>query len=383
MRALDGITVLALEHAVAAPFCTRQLADMGARVIKVERPGTGDFARGYDSRARGLSSHFVWTNRSKESLALDLKHPEAAPILAALVAKSDVVVQNLAPGAAARLGLGWSALHAAHPRLILCDISGYGRHSSRKAYDLLVQAEAGLLSVTGTEEAPSKAGISVADIAGGMYALTNILAALIERGRTGQGRHIDISMLEATAEWMGYPMYYATDGASPPARAGAAHPTIFPYGPFRAADGDVILGLQNPREWRVFCDAVLRDPALADDPRFASNGDRAANAADLRRRIEAVFADLPAAEIMERLDAAGIGNARLNDMAALWAHPALAHRWTEVESPSGPLPALQPPGQDAARMDPIPALGAQTRAILDELDIDPAVVDRLAADGAI
>lgn len=377
MGALDGITVLALEHAVAAPFCTRQLADMGARVIKIERPGSGDFARGYDTRARGLSSHFVWTNRSKESLALDLKNPEAAAVLDALLAKADVVVQNLAPGAAARLGLGWEVLHKAHPRLILCDISGYGQASDRKAYDLLVQAEAGLLSVTGTADVPSKAGISVSDIAGGMYALTNILSALIERGRTGQGRHIDISMLEATAEWMGYPMYYAMDGAPPPHRAGAAHATIFPYGPFRASDGEVILGLQNPREWQAFCNLVLCDPTLCDDARFATNHARAENAATLRMLIEGSFADLTCAEVMARLDKAGIGNARLNDMADLWAHPALADRWTEVDSAAGPLPALLPPGQNTARMDAIPTVGQHSRAILTELGISPEVVERL------
>ncbi|MGB3406777.1 MAG: CaiB/BaiF CoA-transferase family protein [Jannaschia sp.] len=383
MPALTGITVLALEHAIAAPFCTRQLADMGARVIKIERPGQGDFARGYDTRARGLSSHFVWTNRSKESLTLDLKHPEAGPILAALVAQADVVVQNLAPGAAARLGLGWEMLHAAHPRLILCDISGYGQASDRKAYDLLVQAEAGLLSVTGTPDAPSKAGISISDIAAGMYALTNILSALIERGQTGRGRHIDLSMLEATAEWMGYPMYYAMDGAAPPPRAGAAHATIFPYGPFHASDGEVILGLQNPREWQAFCTTVLGQAALAQDPRFATNHARAGHADALRTIIEDTFATLTCAEVMARLDGAGIGNARLNDMAALWSHPALAQRWTEVDSASGPLPALLPPGQTQARMDPVPSVGEHTEAILTGLGIARATIDRLRADGAI
>ncbi|MDB2407859.1 CoA transferase [Jannaschia sp.] len=383
MHPLEGITVLALEHAVAAPYCTRQLADRGARVIKIERPGTGDFARGYDTRARGLSSHFVWTNRGKESLALDLKHPEAAAILTSLVAKADVVVQNLAPGAAARLGLGWEALKARHPGLILCDISGYGPGSDRKAYDLLVQAEAGLLSVTGTPEAPAKAGISVADIAAGSFALTGILTALIQRGRTGQGRHVEISMLHALAEWMGYPMYYAMDGAPPPARAGAAHPTIFPYGPFRAADGEVILGLQNDREWQAFCARVLQQPELATDMRFASNADRAAASEALRGIIERIFAPLSCATVMARLEKAGIGTARLNDMAALWAHPALAEAWTEIDSPAGPLPALHPPGLPDAMSGAVPGLGQHSRAILRECGTPDAVIDALAAAGAL
>ncbi|WGH78909.1 CaiB/BaiF CoA transferase family protein [Jannaschia ovalis] len=380
---LAGLTVVALEHAVAAPFCTRQLADMGARVIKIERPGTGDFARGYDTRARGLSSHFVWTNRSKESLALDLRHEAAAEVLDALVDRADVIVQNLAPGAAARLGLGWDAVHARNPRTILCDISGYGAGNDRKAYDLLVQAEAGLVSVTGTPEVPSKAGISISDIAAGMYALTNILSALIARGVSGRGRHLDVSMLAATAEWMGYPMYYAMDGAPPPARAGAAHATIFPYGPFAATDGEVIFGLQNSREWQVFCRDVLGDATLAEDARFATNHARAANAEALRALIEGAFAGLTCDAVRARLDAAGIGNARLNDMAALWDHPALAGRWREVESPAGPLPALLPPGQAEARMDPIPALGQHSRAILAELGLSEDRIDALAAEGAI
>src|SRR5690606_24247741 len=260
-RPLDGVTVLALEHAIAAPFCTRQLADLGARVIKVERPGSGDFARAYDTRVRGLSSHFVWTNRSKESLTLDLKHPEAKGLLAKLLERADVLVQNLAPGAAARMGLSFEALHAQHPKLIVCDISGYGSdgpYRDKKAYDLLIQSESGFLSVTGSPDEPAKAGASVADIAAGMYAYSNILAALIERGRTGVGKRIDISMLEAMAEWMSFPLYYAFDGADAPPRAGAAHATIYPYGPFEAGDGkSVMLGLQNEREWQVFCARVL------------------------------------------------------------------------------------------------------------------------------
>jgi itaconate CoA-transferase len=372
---LQGLTVVTLEHAIAAPYATRQLADLGARVIKIERPRVGDFARAYDSRARGLSSHFVWTNRSKESLTLDLKHPEAAPILKALVERADVVVQNLAPGAAARLGLSEAALRPHHPRLILCDISGYGGsgpYRDRKAYDLLIQSEAGFLSVTGTPEQGVKAGISIADIAAGQAAYAGILAALLERGRTGLGRHLDISMLEAMAEWMGFPLYYAMDGASPPPRAGAAHATIFPYGPFMAGCGRAVMfGLQNEREWAQFCAGVLEQPDLAVDPRFDSNAKRSAARAELTARITEAFAALDAETVTARLDSAGIGNARVRDMAELWSHPQLAarDRWREVASEAGPLPALRPPsGGD--RMDPIPGLGANTDAILEELGYD-------------
>ncbi|RYZ08091.1 MAG: CoA transferase, partial [Comamonadaceae bacterium] len=263
-RPLDGITVVSLEHAIAAPFCTRQLADLGARVIKVERPGSGDFARDYDQRANGMSSHFAWVNRSKDSVTLDLKQPEARDVLGELIAGADVLVQNLAPGAAARMGLGYEALSAAHPRLVVCDISGYGNdgpYRDKKAYDLLIQSEAGFLSVTGTPEAPCKAGNSIADIAAGMYAYSGILAALLQRQGTGRGSHVDVSMLEALGEWMGFPMYYAYDGAAPPPRSGAAHATIYPYGPFETGDGrTVMLGLQNEREWKLFCDKVLLQP---------------------------------------------------------------------------------------------------------------------------
>jgi itaconate CoA-transferase len=388
MRPLDGITVVTLEHAIAAPYCTRQLADLGARVIKIERPGVGDFARAYDSRTRGLASHFVWTNRSKESLTLDLKHPDAAGILADLVARADVVVQNLAPGAAARLGLSEAALRPAHPRLILCDISGYGGdgpYRDRKAYDLLIQSEAGFLSVTGTPEQGVKAGVSIADIAAGMYAFSGILAALLDRATTGLGRHLDISMLEAMAEWMGFPMYYAIDGQSAPPRAGAAHATIFPYGPFAAGDGRAVMfGLQNEREWAVFCDKVLGHAGLATDPRFDANVRRVANRDALTEIIHAGFAPLTAEQVVERLDAAGIGNARVRDMAELWAHPQLAARgrWQQVASPAGPLPALRAPtGGD--RMDPIPALGEHTDAILTELGRSPADIAALRAAGAV
>ncbi len=388
MRPLAGLTVVTLEHAIAAPFATRQLADLGARVIKIERPGTGDFARAYDSRARGLSSHFVWTNRSKESLTLDVKHPEAARILAALLGKADVVVQNLAPGAAARLGISEEALRPTHPALILCDISGYGAdgpYRDRKAYDLLIQSEAGFLSVTGTPEEGVKAGISIADIAAGMYAYSGILAALYERRATGIGRHLDISMLEAMAEWMGFPMYYALDGAAPPPRAGAAHATIFPYGPFRAGDGrSVMFGLQNEREWAIFCAKVLDFADLATDPRFDANAKRVANRGPLTEIILAAFATLDAAVVVERLGAAGIANARVRDMAELWSHPQLAARgrWREVDSSAGMLPALLPPaGGD--RMDPIPALGAHTDTILAELGYDQNAIAALHDVGAV
>jgi itaconate CoA-transferase len=396
MRALEGITVVALEHAIAAPFCTRQLADLGARVIKIERPGAGDFARGYDTRVKGQSSHFVWTNRGKESLALDLKHAEAPSILAKLLGTADVLVQNLAPGAAARLGLSFDALLGEHPRLVVCDISGYGDdalhpgpYRDKKAYDLLIQSESGFLSITGTPEEPTKAGCSIADIAAGMYAYSSILAALIERGRTGKGRRIDVSMLESMVEWMSYPLYYAYGGAEPPQRTAAAHATIYPYGPFPAGDGrTVMLGLQNEREWQVFCERVLEQPDLASDPRFASNAARTAARQELREIIVAAFAQMNTEEVVARLDAAQIANAAVNTMAEVWAHPQLQARgrWVEVGTPAGPVPALLPPGvRDAsdARMDAVPALGQHTAALLAELGYGRADIDRLCAEGAI
>jgi len=392
IRPLDGITVVSLEHAIAAPFCTRQLADLGARVIKVERPGAGDFARAYDSRVKGQASHFVWTNRSKESLTLDLKHPDALAALKALLGRADVLVQNLAPGAAARMGLSFETLNPLNPRLIVCDISGYGAdgpYRDKKAYDLLIQSEAGFLSVTGTPEAPAKAGISVADIAAGMVAFTGIQSALLLRARTGQGSAIDVSMLEALAEWMSYPLYYAFDGAPPPPRAGAAHASIYPYGPFEAGDGGtVMLGLQNEREWKVFCEAVLQDAALATDPRFGTNARRNEHRAALRARILGVFAELSTPQVIARLDAAQIANARLNDMADLWAHPQLQARgrWTTVGSPAGEIPALLPPGQSNAfdcRMDPVPSVGQHTESILRELGLGDEAVAALRAAGAV
>jgi crotonobetainyl-CoA:carnitine CoA-transferase CaiB-like acyl-CoA transferase len=392
-RPLDGITVVTLEHAIAAPFCTRQLADLGARVIKVERPGVGDFARAYDERVQGLASHFVWTNRSKESLTLDVKYPDAQKVLAQLLAGADVLVQNLAPGAAARLGLSFEALHEKHPRLIVCDISGYGDdgpYRDKKAYDLLIQSESGFVSVTGTPDEPCKAGPSIADIAAGMYAYTNILAALLQRAQTGRGQHIDISMLESLVEWTSYPLYYAFDGAPPPPRTGAAHATIYPYGPFPtgADGGSVMLGLQNEREWVNFCDKVLQRPELARDPRFTGNAKRVAERSALRGIIVETFAPLTAPQVVERLEAAQIANARVNTMHEVWEHPQLKARgrWREVGSPAGPLPALLPPGSwddGDPRLDPVPGLGEHTDALLAELGVDAATVAALRAANAI
>lgn len=374
-RPLDGITVVSLEHAIAAPFCTRQLADLGARVIKVERPGVGDFARAYDQRVDGMASHFVWVNRSKESLTLDLKQPAALAVLKQLLTTADVLVQNLAPGAAARMGLGFDELSKTLPQLIVCDISGYGEdgpYRDKKAYDLLIQSEAGFLSVTGTPEEPSKAGNSIADIAAGMYAYSSILAALLQRGKTGKGSHIDVSMLESLTEWMGFPMYYAYAGAAPPPRSAASHATIYPYGPFAASDGTVMLGLQNEREWLVFCEVVLAQPALAKDPRFDSNARRNEHRDALKAIILAAFAGMSTSDVTRKLDEAQIANARMNSMAELWAHPQLKarERWRQVGSPVGDIPALLPPGRVNSfeyRMDPVPAVGQHTHAILREL----------------
>jgi itaconate CoA-transferase len=372
-RPLDGLTVISLEQAIAAPYCTRLLADQGARVIKVERPDGGDFARAYDTRVRGLASHFVWTNRSKESLTLDLKDPRAVAALSRILGEADVFVQNLAPGAVERLGLGPAELRAANPRLVTCSISGYGTGGpaeQRKAYDLLIQAEAGFLSVTGTREHMAKAGISIADIAAGVTAYHSILAALLHRGRTGQGDHIEVSMLEAMAEWMGFPMYFAFDGAPPPPRNGAGHATIYPYGPYDTVDGGVFFGLQNDREWAAFAETVLERPELAADPRFKGNAGRAGHREILEPILVGVLSSLSTGEAIARLERAGIGMARVNDMAALWAHPQLAarDRWREFGSPAGPLPALKPVSGAGwePRLDPVPALGEHTEAILAE-----------------
>jgi itaconate CoA-transferase len=391
MRPLDGVTVIALEHAIAGPFCTRQLADFGARVIKVERPGVGDFARSYDQRVRGLSSHFVWANRSKESLTLDLKHAEARNILVKLLDRADVFVQNLMPGAAARLGLSYESLCGQHPRLIVCDISGYGAdgpYRDRKAYDLLIQSESGFVSITGSPDEAAKAGCSIADIAAGMYGYSNILAALIQRGKTGKGSRIDISLLESMVEWMTYPLYYAFNGNAPP-RTGAAHATIYPYGPFLAGDGKmVMLGIQNEREWTVFCDQVLHKPALAQDERFSSNSRRNAARRDLYAIIVGVFSQLSSREVITRLDAAQIANARMNDMRDVWQHDQLKarERWVEIATPAGKIPALLPPGMPGVctpRMDAVPGLGEHTETILKELGYDNDAISRLREEKAI
>ena len=391
-RPLDGITVVSLEHAVAAPFCTRQLADLGARVIKVERTGSGDFARDYDNRVRGQSSHFVWINRSKESISLDLKQDSAKAVLMELLSRADVFVQNLAPGAIARMGVGYSALRSQFPRLIACDISGYGEdgpYRDKKAYDLLIQSETGLLSITGTPDAPSKAGNSAADIAAGMYAFSSVLSALLLRAHTGEGSHIDVSMLESLTEWMGYPLYYAFEGASPPPRTAASHASIYPYGPFQAGDGGtVMLGLQNEREWKAFCEMVLHLPALCTDSRFASNARRNENREALKDLILCTFAALTSQEVIDRLDSAQIANARMNDMAAVWAHPQLAarKRWQAVDTPAGSVPALLPPGRSnryTPRMDAVPAVGEHTDSILLELGRSREDIAALRASRAI
>jgi itaconate CoA-transferase len=391
-RPLDGITVISLEHAIAAPFCTRQLADLGARVIKVERPGAGDFARAYDERVAGLASHFVWANRSKESLTLDLKQAAALSALKTLLKMADVLVQNLAPGATARMGLTASELQRDNPGLILCDISGYGNdgpYRDKKAYDLLIQSEAGFLSVTGTPDTPSKAGSSIADIAAGMYAYSNILAALLQRQKTGLGSSIDVSMLESLAEWMSYPMYYAYQGASPPKRSGAANATIYPYGPFKAGDGaTVMLGLQNEREWLAFCEVVLENPALASDVRFDKNSNRHEHRDALATLIETYFSNFTSEQVIAKLDQAQIANARQNDMSGVWNHPQLAarDRWVSVNSPAGPIPAMLPPGvndQFDYRMDPIPAVGEHTETILAEIGLNAEQIATMRSSKAI
>jgi len=378
MLPLEGITVVALEQAIAAPFATRQLADLGARVIKIERPDVGDFARGYDSTVNGMSSHFVWCNRSKESMELDLKSDEGKEILGSLIEKADVLIQNLAPGAIERMGFAPEELTAKHPELIVCSISGYGKggtYEQKKAYDLLVQCEAGLVSITGSEETPSKAGISIADIAAGMYAYTGVLTALFNRMKTGKGTVMEVSMLEALGEWMGYPAYYAAYGGKEPQRSGASHATIYPYGPFLCGDNKtVFIGLQNEREWKRFCEFVLEDSALSEDARFITNTDRSTNKDELKQIIEAKFEAFTSDQIIERVEEAKIANARLNTMKDFFAHRQLTarKRWKQVQTPQGEIAALKPPvtmaGIDYV-MNPIPDLGEHTEAILEELGL--------------
>jgi len=375
---LDGLLVVSLEQAIAAPFLTRQLADLGARVIKIERPDGGDFARAYDQRAHGMSSHFVWVNRGKQSMVLDLKQTKDLGVVKALALRADVFVQNLAPGATERMGVGARVLMAANPRLIVCDISGYGNsgpYRNRKAYDLMIQAESGFLSVTGTPDEPVKAGSSIADIAAAMYGYSSVLAALLQRQKTGQGSHIDVSMLESLTEWMSYPLYYSFDGATPPERNGAAHATIYPYGPFNAGDGStVMLGIQNEREWAAFCAVVLGDTALAQDERFASNAMRHQHRSALAEIILQRFATLTGAEAIELLERAKIANASVNTLHDVWQHPQLAarQRWQNVDSPAGPLPSLVPPGANSTfdyTCHAIPDLGQHTAAILEEFGL--------------
>jgi itaconate CoA-transferase len=392
MLPLKGITVVAVEQAVAAPFATRQLADLGARVIKIERPDGGDFARGYDTAVKGLSSYFVWLNRSKESLTLDLKRPEAAGVFAQLVARADVFVQNLAPGAADRLGTAAAALRERHPRLIVCTVSGYGAsgpYSRKKAYDLLVQGEVGLISITGSEDMPSRVGISVADIAAGMYAYSGILTALLARTTTGCGASIEVSLFDALAEWMGQPANFAGYGGPPPPRAGANHASIAPYGPFRAGDGgQIALAIQNSREWAMFCADVLRRPELADDERFRTNPLRVRNRPLLHQAIEAAFAPLSTGEIVERLESARIAWARVNSVAEFLAHPQLASRdrWRDIGSPAGAVRAMIPPVQiDDVEpvMGDVPGLGQHTVAILGELGVAPETIAAWRREGVV
>jgi len=391
-RPLDGITVVALEQAVAAPFATRQLADLGARVIKIERPGVGDFARDYDQTVKGQSAYFVWLNRSKESLTLDVKHARAAEILKRLIGNADVFIQNLAPGAAGRLGLDAVTLLAKHPRLIVCDVSGYGDsgpYAHKKAYDLLVQSEAGVLSVTGTPETQTKVGISIVDISAGMYAYSGILTALYQREKTGKGTRVDVTMFESLAEWMSHPLNYTHFGGKPPQRSGPDHATIVPYGRFKCGDGAyVMLGIQNEREWAKFCAGVLGMPGLATDDKYSNNTKRTSRRAEVVALIEEVFSRMKAEEVVARLDAADIANARINTPQEVWDHPQLKarDRWREVGSPAGPLPVLLPPvtmPEFEARLDPIPAIGEHTDRILADIGYSAADIAELRKSAAV
>ncbi|WP_059104838.1 CaiB/BaiF CoA transferase family protein [Shouchella shacheensis] len=392
MKPLEGVTVLSVEQAVAVPFTTRQLADLGARVIKVERPKTGDFARHYDSTVNGMSSHFVWANRSKESLTLDLKSEKVKPVFEQLLAEADVFIQNLAPGAMERLGYGSEVLRERYPELIVCNLTGYGDtgpYKDKKAYDLLVQCEAGLVSITGSEETPSKAGISIADIAAGMYMYSGILTALLVRSRTGEGQVVNVSMLEALGEWMGYPAYYAAYGGREPQRKGASHSTIYPYGPFRCGDEKtVFVGLQNEREWLRFCKLVLKRLEVAEDQRFNSNAKRSENRESLTNLIEEIFSGLEAETVIERLEKAQIANARLNTMNEFFEHPQLRarERWREVDTPVGSIQALIPPvsisGVESV-MGAVPDIGEHTNVILEQCGLGESEIQALKKTGVI
>ena len=388
---LEGVTVVAIEQAVAGPFATRQLADLGARVIKIERPDGGDFARGYDSVVNGLATWFVWLNRTKESVTLDLKRPEAANVLDRLLQNADVFLQNLAPGAVDRLGLSAADLRARYPRLIVCNISGYGTagpYADKKAYDLLIQSEVGLLSITGTEDTPSKVGISIADISAGMYAYSGILSALLSRARTGEGTVLDVALIDTLGEWMTHAALYTRHGGTPPPRTGATHATIAPYGPFRTRDGALVVAVQSNREWVEFCVHVLRQPELAEDPRFATNALRAQHRELLGTTIDAVFSQLPLAEVLQRLDGANLASANVNTVQAYLQHPQLASRdcWRDVDTPAGPVRALLPPVRMAGTepvMGPVPALGQHTSAVLQELAFDKDTIAQWAERGVI
>ncbi len=392
MRPLDGITVVALEQAVAAPFATRQLADLGARIIKIERPEVGDFARDYDQTVNGLSAYFVWLNRSKESITLDVKHAHAAEILARLIANADVFIQNLAPGAAARLKLDATTLLARHPRLIVCDVSGYGDsgpYAHKKAYDLLIQSEAGLLSVTGTPETQTKVGVSLVDISAGMYAYSGILTALYQREKTGRGTRVEVTMFEALAEWMSHPLNYTHFGGTAPRRSGSDHATIVPYGRFKCGDGAyVMLGIQNEREWVKFCTGVLAMPELATDDRYNNNTKRNERRAEVIALIEGVFSAMTAAQVVNKLDAADIANARINTPEEVWEHAQLKarDRWREIDSPAGRLPTLLPPTTMSgfeARLDAVPAIGEHTDRILSDIGYSAAEIARLRENQAV
>ena len=388
---LHGITVVSIEQAVAAPFATRQLADLGARVIKIERPGAGDFARSYDTSVRGMASHFVWLNRTKESVTLDLKRPEAALILERLLERADVFVQNLAPGATDRLGLGSEALRARYPRLVVCNVSGFGStgpYADKKAYDLIVQSEVGILSVTGTESTPCKVGVSIADISAGMYAYSGILTALLARKDTGDGTVVDVSLFDSLGEWMGYPVYYTAYGGSQPERTGASHATIAPYGPFRTRDGAIVVAVHNDQEWIRFSADVLGQPNLGTDPRFLTTPLRFEHRQAMTAQIETVFGELTSAEALERLERAGIANARVNTVEDYLRHPQLeaGNSWRDVQSPVGPIKALRPParlkGVEPA-MGPIPEIGQHSEAVLEELGFEPPLIAQWKQTGLI